>query len=370
MQDEEYMRMALELAARAKGFTNPNPMVGAVIVKDGRVIGMGYHRKCGELHAERNALADCRERGEDATGATLYVTLEPCCHYGKTPPCTEAILEAGISRVVVGCGDANPLVAGKGIAILREHGVTVDEGVLEGECLALNKIFFHYMKTKRPYVIFKYAMTMDGKIATVTGASKWITGSAAREHVHWMRHELMGIMVGIRTVELDDPMLDCRIPGLKSPVRIVCDSTLRISEESRIVKTAETNRTIIATCSKDADKRKQLEEKHCEILVTEEKEGRVDLNELMEKLGAMGIDSILLEGGATLGWEALKSGVVNEIHTFLAPKIFGGATAPGPVGGCGVQLPDESIRLRRKNCQWFGDDLLIESEVVSCLPES
>jgi diaminohydroxyphosphoribosylaminopyrimidine deaminase/5-amino-6-(5-phosphoribosylamino)uracil reductase len=364
MNQEDYMRQALTLAEMGRGFTNPNPMVGAVIVKENRIIGMGYHRKYGELHAERNALADCRERKENPAGATMYVTLEPCCHYGKTPPCTEAILAAGIARVVVGSRDANPLVGGKGISILKEHGVEVQEGVLEQECLDLNRIFFHYVQTKQPYVVMKYAMTMDGKIATATGASKWITGEAAREQVHRMRHDLMGIMVGIGTVEKDDPMLNCRLPETKNPVRIICDSTLLISPDAKVVQTAKDQRTILATCARDEKKLAKLKESGCEIIQTNPADGRVDLKELMTVLGGQGIDSILLEGGATLNWAALNSGIVNEVHTYIAPKIFGGGQAPSPVAGTGVALPAEGFRLKKRNSRWIGDDLLIESEVL------
>ncbi len=224
MNDTGYMRMALELAKKGMGWTAPNPMVGAVIVKDGRIIGQGWHERWGEAHAERNALASCLEPPE---GATMYVTLEPCCHHGRQPPCTDAILEAGIRRVVVGAGDPNPLVAGKGIRILQEHGVAVTEHVLEAECRKLNEVFFHFIRTKRPFVVMKYAMTMNGKIAAYTGASKWITGETAREHVQTQRHRYTGIMVGVGTVLADDPMLTCRIPDGKQPVRIVCDTSLR-----------------------------------------------------------------------------------------------------------------------------------------------
>lgn len=224
MNDTDYMRLALELAERGRGWTNPNPMVGAVIVKDGRVIGEGYHHRCGALHAEREAFAACRE---SPAGATLYVTLEPCCHHGRQPPCTEAILEAGISRVVVGSGDPNPLVAGKGLDILRAHGAEVETGVLQPECDALNAVFFHYIRTRQPYVVMKYAMTLDGKIATRTGASRWITGEKARERVHQDRRRYAAIMAGVGTVLADDPLLTCRMEGGRNPVRVICDTHLR-----------------------------------------------------------------------------------------------------------------------------------------------
>lgn len=249
MNDEAYMRRALELAGMGMGWTNPNPMVGAVIVKEGRIIGEGYHERYGELHAERNALKNCTE---DPEGATIYVTLEPCCHHGKTPPCADAIIESRIGKVVVGMLDVNPVVAGNGVKILKDHGIEVVTGVLEEECRRLNRIFIKYITKKLPYVVMKYAMTADGKIATVSGQSKWITGDSSRKNVHRTRHALMGVMVGVGTVMADDPMLDCRLSeGGKNPVRIICDSGLRTPMDSKIVKTASEIRTIIATVSGD-----------------------------------------------------------------------------------------------------------------------
>ena len=246
-KDREWMQLALDLAGRGEGHVSPNPMVGAVVVRDGELLGQGWHQYCGGLHAERNALKDCRERGNDPQGATIYVTLEPCCHYGKTPPCTEAIMENKLSRVVFGAWDPNPLVAGKGIQILKDAGIETDGPVLERECLDKNRIFFHYITTGTPYVIMKYAMTADGKIACVTGDSKWVTGDAARKHVHETRRAVSGIMVGIHTVLQDDPMLDCRLENDPvNPVRIICDSRMRIPMESRIVRSAKDIRTIVA----------------------------------------------------------------------------------------------------------------------------
>ena len=237
--DEKYMRHAIELAKKGLGWTNPNPMVGAVIVKDGKIIGEGYHKKYGELHAETSALNNCTKSPE---GATIYVTLEPCCHHGKQPPCTEAIIKAGIKRVVIGSLDPNPLVSGKGMQILREHNIQVDNKlVCNRECIDMNYVFFHYIKEKLPYVIVKYAQTLDGKIATHNGLSKWITGEAARENVHMDRHRYSAIMVGINTVIKDDPMLNCRCKDIEkphNPVRIVCDTRLRTPLDSRLVKTA------------------------------------------------------------------------------------------------------------------------------------
>ena len=250
MTDRDFMLRAIALARRGEGWVNPNPMVGAVIVRDGRVIAEGWHHKYGELHAERDAL---RALTEPAEGATIYVTLEPCCHYGKQPPCTLAIIEHGISRVVIGSRDPNPLVAGKGVRMLREHGITVVEDFMREECDALNPVFFHYITTGRPYVKMKYAMTADGKIATKTGASKWITSEEARSLVHDWRNACRGIMAGIGTVLADDPLLNCRKPGGRDPVRVICDSRLRIPEDAQIVRTAKQYETIVACALLETD---------------------------------------------------------------------------------------------------------------------
>ena len=242
MIEEKYMRRAIALAEKGTGFTNPNPLVGAVIVRDGRVIGEGYHERYGDLHAERNALKNVTE---DPMGATMYVTLEPCCHHGKQPPCTDAIIESGIAEVVIGSRDPNHLVAGKGEEILRNSGIKVTNDYLRSECDELNPVFFHYITTGRPYVVMKYAMTMDGKIATRTGESQWITGEEARSEVHRMRHRYSAIMAGIGTVLADDPMLNTRIEGLTSPIRVIIDSNLRIPLNSRILKTAKEYETIV-----------------------------------------------------------------------------------------------------------------------------
>lgn len=361
-QDEKYMQRALELAKLGEGHVNPNPCVGAVIVKDGKIIGEGYHRKYGELHAERNALQNCRESPK---GADLYVTLEPCCHYGKTPPCTEAIIENGIKRVIVGSMDCNPLVAGKGIRILREAGIEVTEGVLQKECNKLNKIFFHFMKTGKPYVMMKYAMTMDGKIATYTGASKWITGEIARKKVHEDRGHFMAIMAGVGTVLADNPLLTCRIEGKKSPIRIICDTHLRTPVDAEIVKTAEEVPTIFAVSeSVSEEKKKPFVEKGCEIWELPEKEDVVDLHVLMQRLGERKIDSVLLEGGGTLNYTALKSGIVNAVQAYIAPKIFGGTEAKTPVEGRGVCLPEEAFELKNTKISFWGEDILVESELI------
>ena len=360
MTDAEYMRMALELAARGMGRTAPNPMVGAVIVKDGRVIGQGWHAKCGEPHAERNALASCTE---SPAGADMYVTLEPCCHYGRQPPCTEAILAAGIARVFVGSDDPNPLVAGKGIQILRSRGVAVYTGVCRADCDALNQVFFHYIRTKRPYVVMKYAMTLDGKIATRTGLSRWITGEAARARVHQDRNRYTAILAGVGTVLADDPLLTCRMPGGRDPVRVICDSSLRTPLSSRIVATARTVPTILATACTDEAAQAPYMAAGCRVWVLPRRDGHVDLAALMERLGAASIDSVLLEGGGTLNWSMLQAGLVQKIQAYIAPKLFGGTAAPSPVGGAGVAEPAAAVRLRQVTVTPLGEDFLLEGEV-------
>ena len=362
MSDEDYMSLALHFAKKGVGWTAPNPMVGAVIVKEDRVIGQGWHEKCGQPHAERNALASCTEPSE---GATMYVTLEPCCHYGHQPPCTEAILNVGIKRVVVGSGDPNPLVSGRGIQILREHGIEVTEHILEDECTRLNEVFFHYIQTKRPFVVMKYAMTLDGKIATYTGASKWVTGEQARNHVQEQRHRYTGIMVGVGTVLADDPLLTCRKAGCKNPIRIICDTDLRTPLTAQVVTTAKQAPTILVTCCADREKWTGYEEAGCRILPAERKNGRIDLERLMERLGQEGLDSILLEGGGTLNWAALESGIVQKVQAYIAPKLFGGQTAKTPVEGAGVPLPDCAFQLKNMVITQLGEDILLESEVAS-----
>ena len=364
MEDRDYMATALSLAERGVGWASPNPMVGAVIVKDGRIIGQGWHEKCGQPHAERNALAACTDPPQ---GATMYVTLEPCCHYGRQPPCTQAILDSGIRRVVVGSGDPNPLVAGKGIALLRQAGIEVTEHVLEEECKKLNQVFFHYIRTRRPYVVMKYAMTMDGKIAAYTGDSKWVTGETARNHVQQLRHRYTGIMVGVGTVLADDPLLTCRIPGGRSPVRIICDTRLRTPLTAQVVRTARQFPTLLATCCTDREQHAAYEAAGCRMLVLPELDGHVDLNALMDELGRREIDSVLLEGGGTLNWAALEQGVVQKVLAYIAPKLSGGREAKTPVEGDGISLMSQAIRLTRSSVKRIGEDFLIESEVEPCV---
>ena len=384
-QDIEYMQRAIALAKKGAGFVNPNPMVGCVVVKDNEIIAEGYHEYYGGLHAERNALtntaADCKD-------ATLYVTLEPCCHHGKTPPCTDIIIEKGIKKVVVGLLDPNPLVSGKGISILQNAGIEVITGVEIDKIKELNKVFLKYIKTKRPYVILKTAMTLDGKIASHTGDSKWITNEKSRQLVHKLRSEMMGIVAGIGTVKADNPMLNCRLEGqqttdnrqqsVRQPIRIIVDTKASISLDSNIVKTANEYRTILAisrdvtpvaseksTVNSQQSKADILKSFNVEILQCEEKDGHVDVNDLMIKLGQMGIDSLLLEGGSCLNAAFLEAGCVDEVNAFIAPKIIGGEHSKSPIGGKGIELMRDAITFDKVEIEQIENDILIKGRITS-----
>ncbi|MGI6268330.1 MAG: bifunctional diaminohydroxyphosphoribosylaminopyrimidine deaminase/5-amino-6-(5-phosphoribosylamino)uracil reductase RibD [Acutalibacteraceae bacterium] len=367
MQDKEYMKKALLLAKNGQGFVSPNPLVGAVVVKNGKIIGQGYHQKYGDLHAERKALESCIQSPQDAT---MYVTLEPCCHFGKTPPCCDAIINSGIKKVVVATLDPNPLTSGKGIKALKTAGIEVMVGTLERDSQAMNEVFFHYIKTKTPFVVMKYAMTADGKIATATGKSKWITGEKARENVHKDRSRYSAIMVGVQTVIADNPMLTSRIENAKNPVRIICDTSLRTPINSQIIKTSNNIKTIIATSSTNNELKEKFKNQGCKIIEIPQKNSHIDLQVLMQKLGQMQIDSILLEGGSTLNFSALNSEIVNKVQAYVSPKIFGGECAKTPVGGVGFLSPDKCIKLVDKTVEIFDDDILIQGQVsYECLQE-
>ena len=348
--DVEYMRQAIELAQRGAGWTNPNPLVGAVLVGDGRVIGCGYHERYGQAHAERNALADCRVQGNDPRGATLYVTLEPCCHQGKQPPCTDAVIQAGIARVIVGSRDPNPLVAGKGCALLRQAGIEVVEDVARDECDALNPIFFHYIQTGRPFVVAKWAMSLDGKICTHTGDARWVSNERSRADAHELRHRLAAIMVGKGTVLADDPTLTARREQPSNqPLRIVCDSRLSIPLTSKLVRSAGESPVLVATAlSEDCEAALALRERGVEVISVphapgctgamqqDARGGKVDLYALMQALGQKGVDSVLVEGGGGLHEAMFAAGLVNQAIVYVAPKVVGGVDAKTPVEGQGV----------------------------------
>ncbi len=359
--EEKYMERAIELAKQGIGAVNPNPLVGAVIVKKGNILAEGYHRRYGELHAERDAFSQLTE---SAKGAELYVTLEPCCHYGKQPPCTQAIIEHGIKKVYVGSQDPNELVAGKGIRLLKNAGIEVETGILKEACDELNTVFFHYITKKTPYVVMKYAMSLDGKTAAYTGKSRWISGEESRRYVHELRNALTGIMVGIKTVLQDDPMLNCRIEGGRNPVRIICDSGLNLPLDSKIVQTAKEIRTIVLTVTPPSEKWKRLEERQVEILLTKEADGRVDLNDAMRLLGEQQIDGILLEGGGTLNEAALRAGIVNRVVVFLAPMLLGGNAGYSPVSGQGVESPKEAWRSKPVKMTKLGEDFVFVYDIL------
>jgi diaminohydroxyphosphoribosylaminopyrimidine deaminase/5-amino-6-(5-phosphoribosylamino)uracil reductase len=361
--DIDMMKRALKLAERGTGFTNPNPLVGAVIVKDGRIIGEGWHRLYGSDHAEVDAF---RNATEDVRGADMYVTLEPCSHYGKTPPCARAIVEKGIKRVFIGLTDPNPLVSGRGIQILRDNGIHVESGFLEDEGRRLNEIFLKYITTGLPFCIMKTAMTLDGKIATATGDSKWVTGELSRKHVHELRHKASAIMAGIGTILADDPMLTTRLEGKegKDPVRIIIDSSARIPLEAKVLNLDSKAGTIIATTEKaDKEKLAALKAKGAEVIVTPLKDNGVDLDFLMRELGRRKIDSVLLEGGGRVNYAALKSSIVDKVNVFIAPKLIGGENARTPVEGEGIGYMKDAIMLHKTEFHKFGDDIMVEGYI-------
>lgn len=373
MTDRDYMLRAIELAEKGRGFTDPNPLVGAVIVKDGRIIGEGYHEIYGSLHAERNAI---KHLTESAEGADMYVTLEPCCHYGKQPPCTEAVIASGVKRVVVGSFDPNPQVAGKGTALLREAGIEVVEGFMREECDALNPVFFHFITENEPYIALKYAMTADGKIATKTGKSMWITGETARGHVQQLRAIYPGIMVGIGTVLADDPMLTCRLEGKRNPVRIVLDTKLRIPLESKLVNSVTAEAPVIVICGDGAEaasqnqsmsfseKRRLLEEKGVEVISVETVAGEVSITVALKELGKRKIAAVLVEGGGNVNASFVKAGKVNCVYTYLGAKIFGGSGKYTPVTGEGIDEVEEALLLENPQVQTFDNDVLVRYEVA------
>lgn len=364
--DMQYMMMAMAEAEKGVGAVSPNPMVGAVIVKDGKVIGKGHHVRYGGLHAEREALLDCKANGESPVGATMYVTLEPCCHYGKQPPCTDAIVEAGIARVVAGLGDPNPLVCGKGLEILRSAGIVTECGLCENALMEQNRVFLKYITSRRPWTVLKYAMTADGKIAAVSGDSKWISGEQSRRKAHLLRNRYTGIIVGIGTVLADDPMLNCRVEpsaGLRSPVRIILDSSASIPVDSKIVRTAREYRTIVVHTEKASGQSlKRLNALGVKTLLCEAGgSSRPDVACLCDELGSMGIDSILVEGGAETAWSFISAGLVDEYYVFVAPKIIGGSNAKGPVGGDGFMKMCQAVPMAVADIALSGDDLEIHA---------
>jgi diaminohydroxyphosphoribosylaminopyrimidine deaminase/5-amino-6-(5-phosphoribosylamino)uracil reductase len=350
--DEAWMRRALELAERGRGSVEPNPLVGAVVVRGGQVVGEGWHRRYGEAHAEVNALA---ATGEAARGATLYVTLEPCCHHGKTPPCTDAVLRAGIRRVVAAMHDPFPAVAGRGSAQLQAAGIEVEVGLCEAEARRLNAPYLKLLATGRPWVHAKWAMTLDGKIATHTGDSKWISNEASRRRVHELRGRMDTIMAGIGTVLADDPQLTARPPGPRTAARVVLDSKGRLPPTSRLAVSAREVPVVVATASAPADVLVRLGECGCETLTLPGPDGRVDVDALLAEMGRRRWTNVLLEGGAGVLGSFLDAGAVDEVHVFIAPRLFGGANAPTPMAGRGVAGVADAVRLAVWHFEDVGD---------------
>ena len=359
--DEKYMRLAMQLAGNAIGRTSPNPLVGAVIVKDNRVVGCGWHRKAGTPHAEVHAL---NQAGELAQGADVYVTLEPCAHYGKTPPCAKALVEAKVKNVYGGLLDVNPKVAGKGFKILEDAGIHVEYGFLQDELRKQNEVFFKWIEHKKPFVVLKAAMTLDGKIATAIGQSKWITNETSRAYGYKLRDIYDGIMVGINTVIEDNPMLTARVDGGKNPIRIVVDSSLKIDINANVVQD-KSAKTIIATTDKaDKDKILKLQAQDVDVIVMDKDENdKVDIEKLLDILGQQNICSILVEGGATLSGSFVAKKLVDKVYFFIAPKIVGGKEAKTPVAGTGILNLQEALALKDIQIEKLEEDILIIGRV-------
>ncbi|MDD3259554.1 MAG: bifunctional diaminohydroxyphosphoribosylaminopyrimidine deaminase/5-amino-6-(5-phosphoribosylamino)uracil reductase RibD [Smithellaceae bacterium] len=322
MNDEEYMKLAIKLAAKGRCYASPNPMVGAVIVKNGQIIGRGYHQCCGQNHAEVNAIADAKGK---VAGSTLYVTLEPCCHSGKTPPCTDLIIRHKIRRVVIAAADSNPLVSCRGIACLENAEIKVTRGVLEAESRSLNEVFFHFMETGLPFITVKYAQTLDGRIATATGKSQWISSPASLKYAHRLRAEHDAILVGIGTVLRDNPTLTVRLVRGRNPLRVIVDSNLATPADANVMRNLSETPTLIATTQKPSDPRyRKLSEAGARLMtVAPDREKHVDLKKLFQKLARENTSSVLIEGGAAVITSALGQGLVNRLVVVTAPKILG-----------------------------------------------
>lgn len=353
----EFMKRAIELAKMGTGKVNPNPLVGAVIVKDNKIIGEGYHKKYGDWHAEVNAF---NSLSESADGAEMYVTLEPCSHYGKTPPCALAVAKSKIKKLYVGMVDPNPKVAGKGIEIIKNAGIQVVTNVMEQECREINQVFLKYITTNMPYVVMKNAISLDGKIATYTGKSKWISCEESRQQVQQLRNELTGIMVGINTVLADNPHLTCRIENGRNPYRIIVDSQLRIPLDANVIGTD--GKCIVATISKNTEKINILRNMGVTVIEINSQK-QVDLNQLMLRLGELKIDSILLEGGGTLNFSALQAGIVDKVITYISPKIIGGVSAKTSVEGQGFSEIKDCVEFKHISYEQIKNDIVFSGYI-------
>jgi len=359
--DETMMRRALELAWRGQGRVEPNPMVGAVVVRDGQLVGEGWHERFGQAHAEANALA---QAGSRARGGTLYVTLEPCCHHGKTPPCTDAVLRSGVRRVVAAMLDPNPIVAGRGISRLREAGLEVDTGLCEAEARRLNAPYVKLIQTGRPHVIAKWAMTLDGKIATAAGDSRWITSEAARACVHALRGRVDGVLIGAGTARTDDPLLTARPPGPRVATRIVLDTRLQLRESSRLVRTArDAPLLLVHSLETNPERRRLLQDLGCECLALPCDKGKVELAALLDELGRRRFTNLLVEGGAAVLGSFFDAQAVDEAWVFVAAKLVGGVAAPSPVAGAGRQHLADAILLSDTVMEPVGTDWLFRGQV-------
>ncbi len=355
-EDEYWMRRALRLAQKGKGRTSPNPMVGAVLVRKGQVIGEGFHAKAGEPHAEILALS---QAGSQATEATLYVNLEPCSHQGRTPPCAPAVIQAGVRRVVVGMEDPNPLVKGRGLEMLRNAGLDVEVGLLEPDCRRLNESFVKYICTRQPFVTLKIASTLDGKIATAQGESKWITGEKARKLVQRLRNESDGVLVGIGTILKDDPLLTPRLKGGKNPFRIVLDSRLRIPDQARVLEKIPEKTILITSAGAPEQRIEELKKKGIQVLILDTVERKINLRTLLPRLGEMGITSLLVEGGSEVNGSFLREGLMDKILLFFSPKILGGQ-ALEMFGGKGIEKLEDAYQIDQIKVKKVGEDILIE----------
>ena len=360
MDDQKFMQMALDLAIKGQGYTSPNPLVGAVVVKDGKVVGTGYHQIIGGPHAEVNAIDAA---GDLANGSTLYVTLEPCNHTGRTPPCTRKILAAGVRRVVVAMRDPNLEVAGGGAEFLKQQGIQVTTGVCEAQAKKQNEAFIKYARTGRPFVIVKCAATLDGQLATRTGDSKWVTGEQARQFVHGLRHAVDAIMVGINTVRADNPSLTTRLADRqgKDPVRIILDTHLSILPDAKVLQQKSDSKTILVAGKAVArDKKTAIEQTGARVIAIRLKDGRIDLQALMDQLGTLDITSLLIEGGSQVLASAFGSSIVDKVFFFYAPKILGGNDGVPICSGAGAALMSQSIAVSDISVHRLGDDVLIE----------
>ena len=355
------MRLALSLAKKGEGKVSPNPMVGAVLVKDGKLIAQGYHRYFGGPHAEAEAI---RRAGAEANGSTLYVTLEPCSHYGKTPPCTQAIIRAGIKQVIIATLDPNPINSGQGVQELQSAGIETEVGICEKEAKKVNEAFFKFMKKRIPFVIVKAASSLDGKIATCRGESKWITGEESREFAHHLRDKVDAILVGVNTVIRDDP--DLLAPSKNNFARIILDSRLRIPLSSRVLENQDRADTFVFTTSKaDKQKLRELENKGIKVAIVKEDEGKVDIEEVLKKLGSLEIMILLVEGGGEVIGSFFDKKVVDKLFLFLAPRIIGGRNSLTWVEGKGVNLLAQTPHIEISSLRRIGKDLLLEGYVSS-----